>query len=91
MYRATSLLLLLVAFAWLACQWPGVRSAESGQATVDWRRTIDGWERFPIQRSIEPYRRPPAVHPLMVAGLELLVALGICSRRLARPSGPGIL
>jgi hypothetical protein len=72
MRRVASLLLLLSVFVWIACQWPATPQAESLGVNSDWRRTVDGWERFPFRQTIERHRDPPAVHPLLLGAIEIL-------------------
>ena len=59
---------------WLAGALPSEPAAPRGDARPDWRRTTHGWERLELQRPPpEPVRH--GVHPAVVAGLEILLAL----------------
>ena len=66
--------MLLLFAGLLSCQIEG-RSADvhPPAASVDWVRTIDGWER-PRVWQLSP-AVPPAVHPLVVASGQLLLSL----------------
>ena len=57
--------------AWIS--W-GERTAGLTAYATDWVRTADGWES---RRVVEPYRplAPPAVHPGVIAGFQLLASL----------------
>ena len=67
------LLLLLCATFEIACAWPAAATPRPA-TTIDWVRTVDGWERSSAWRLAPP---PPGarLHPLLVAALELLAAL----------------
>jgi len=67
-------LLILLGLGWLACQWPlGSAAPEPGPKTT-WRRTVDGWEKTTWWVSEQPLRRP-AIHPTIVALLQMFLAL----------------
>ena len=69
-----SLLTLLIVAAISGWISRGERAAGlSGQA-IDWVRTTDGWES---RTAVEPYElsAPPAVHPAVVAALQLGASL----------------
>lgn len=90
MRRIGWFLVLLVAIGWLACeiQLPGTSPA-AGARLDSWRRTRDGWERATWLTSQITSRRP-ALHPGVVALLELLLSLTILvafSGRSAKSAG----
>jgi hypothetical protein len=63
------LALLLLAVFEVACNWP----ASEPPPSIDWVRTVDGWERPARWRLSTP--KPTLLHPAVVASLELLTAL----------------
>jgi hypothetical protein len=67
------LVILIVAAisSWIAS---GEHSAGDTAYAGDWVRTADGWETRDV---IEPYEAPapPAVHPVVIAGFQLLASL----------------
>ncbi len=75
MGRIGGLLLLLVAAGWLASKLPQEGSAASNGLAADWRRTAQGWQRLPMAAS-DATTGEPALHPLAVASIELLLTLG---------------
>ena len=70
-----TILILLVLAGWLASRVEfSPPSAQGAVESGTWVRTVDGWER----RSDWATSRPlydPALHPLVIAALELLVSL----------------
>jgi hypothetical protein len=52
----------------------GSEHARSDVYATQWVRTVDGWESRAV---VEPYDppRPPAIHPFVIAGLQLLASL----------------
>ena len=69
------LLLLLVVFAWVASEVPLRGDSPQPSPEVAWRRTADGWEKTARWHN-EPAVRRPALHPMVVALLQMLLALG---------------
>lgn len=68
------LLLILLGLGWLACELPlGDDAREPGPKTA-WRRTVDGWEQTTWWATEQPLRRP-AIHPTIVALLQMFLAL----------------
>jgi hypothetical protein len=52
----------------------GNEHAVSDVYATEWVRTIDGWESRVMVESYDP-PSPPAVHPFVIAGLQLLASL----------------
>jgi hypothetical protein len=69
-----SIAILLLLAGLLSCRIEGRRADTSppAAASVDWVRTIDGWERA---NDWHPsFVGPPAVHPLLVATGQVLLS-----------------
>ncbi len=74
MPRVVGLSLILLGVLWLACQVDGSVSRETSVFENDrWVRTTDGWERTSQWKWLASYE--PALHPLVVATLQLLLTL----------------
>lgn len=72
MKRSLLTFLIVVAISgWIS---RGERAAGLAAEASDWVRTADGWES---RQAIEPYEpsSPPAVHPAVIAGLQLGASL----------------
>ncbi len=70
-------LLLLIVAGWAAStvSSPGPTPAEYCLTPWDWRRTRNGWQR--AEWLMPPVaQRKPALHPSVVAMLELLLSIG---------------
>ena len=69
-------LLLLIAAGWTASglSWCGLTPAD-GLTPWDWRRTRDGWQRAEWLMPTVAQQKP-ALHPSVVAMLELLLSIG---------------
>jgi hypothetical protein len=66
-------LLFVSACGWLACEVP-IASQAGQQFENPWRRTPHGWQKVSYwQPAPPPYR--PALHPAVVATLEILLSL----------------
>lgn len=54
--------------------------SNADRRSTEWRRTAQGWEdasRWQLESLPHPYPTPAtAVHPLVVASLELLISIG---------------
>ncbi len=74
--------LLLLGLGMFSCQVEGTaRESFNGKPTMNWVRTMSGWERPAVWFSEPP--TPPALHPLVVAvgqGLGSILALAAFSR-----------
>ena len=80
--------LLLLALFSLACWFPAtncpISQALGDGSSTDrpsgWRRTVSGWEeasRWHLDARPDPHLTPAmAVHPLVIASLELLISVG---------------
>lgn len=66
------LLLMLLGLGWLASEVPLAKSHPAREPEADWRRTADGWEHA-SQWAPRPKIRPPAVHPLVIGLLQILL------------------
>ena len=71
------LLLLLVGLAWVAAEVPLHGDSPAPRCEPVWRRTVDGWEKV-TWWSDEPevVRHCPTLHPMVVALLQMFLALG---------------
>ncbi|HUT90892.1 MAG TPA: hypothetical protein VMY37_15415 [Thermoguttaceae bacterium] len=75
MRRLGWLLVLLAAVGWLATEVRLPETPAAPDRPLDsWRRTPDGWQRATWLAPQTPIRRP-ALHPVVVGLLELLVCL----------------
>ena len=75
MRRFGGLLVLLAAVGWLATEVRPPETPTASDRPLDcWRRTPDGWQRATWLAPQTPIRRP-ALHPVVVGLLELLVCL----------------
>ena len=75
MRRFGWLLVLLAAVGWLATEVRPPETPTASDRPLDcWRRTPDGWQRATWLAPQTPIRRP-ALHPVVVGLLELLVCL----------------
>ncbi|MEX0714378.1 MAG: hypothetical protein WD278_18725 [Pirellulales bacterium] len=72
MRGAVWLLLFVSACGWLACEVP-IASQAGQQFENPWRRTPHGWQKVSYWQPPPPYR--PALHPAVVATLEILLSL----------------
>jgi hypothetical protein len=65
------ILLILVAFCWLACDLPLENESSGGQVAKQscWRRTVNGWEDAEKWQSPVPQSRIE-IHPLLVVLLQ---------------------
>jgi hypothetical protein len=82
-------LLLLIVAGWTAStvSSPGLTPADC-LTPWDWRRTRNGWQR--AEWLMPPAaQRKPALHPSVVAMLELLLSIGALAAFPARGRGPG--
>jgi len=74
LHRVLGLSLILLGVLWLACQVDGSDSRETSVfENGRWVRTTDGWERTSQWKWLVSYE--PALHPLVVATLQLLLTL----------------
>jgi hypothetical protein len=72
--RVLGLSLILLGVLWLACQVEGSDGRVTSVVENDrWVRTTDGWERTSQWKWLASYE--PALHPLVVATLQLLLTL----------------
>jgi hypothetical protein len=71
LFRSLVTILLVSAISsWISS---GERTAGHAAHATDWVRTVDGWEP---RRVVEPFElsAPPAVHPALIAGFQLLAS-----------------
>ncbi len=88
MRTVLKLSLLLVSAVWGAAtfDWPAAGSSEkpamtSATSGTEWRHTAAGWERstdWTVKRRLEELtaQQPRTLHPLLLADLEILLAVG---------------
>ena len=68
------LFLALVGFAWVASEVPLSGDTPQPSYEVAWRRTAHGWEK-PTAWHDKPAPHRPALHPMVVALLQVLLTL----------------
>jgi hypothetical protein len=72
LHRWTWLLVGVAALIWAGAEL-GSAAARPTVDRYEWRRMASGWERVATWRPPEPVE--PAVHPLLLASLELIASL----------------
>ena len=73
MQRIGWIVALLIAAGWVASEIPANPSDGHNAVASAWRRTSEGWQQHSQVAPSRP-RTPPPLSPLVVAGLELLLA-----------------
>jgi hypothetical protein len=68
------LLLVLVVAGCFVNRWPLANSGGEPRPAAEWRRTADGWERLVVATPGGESHRP-ALHPMIVAVLQVLLTL----------------